>query len=523
MPVPVLTAAAMRQADETTIESFGIPGFTLMESAGRVAAEVVSEVLEFVDGNAVLILCGKGNNGGDGLVVARQLGQFGYSVDVVIMGGRDSLSDDAGANFDLVEKLVDHDDDVDVQIVEFEEWNREGRPGDWDVVVDALLGTGLTQELRDPIAGLVDWINESDAAVVAIDMPTGLDTDRGVPLGNCVEADVTVTMGALKVGLVVNDGPDFAGRIEVAEIGIPDFALADAAREAGCAWIADDQDVALWLPDRDRRAHKYSAGMVLAAVGSQKYTGAAVMSTVAALRAGAGYVVAGVPAAIKDSLAEHLVEVALEPLPDTEGGSISRAALEVLSARLEKADSLLVGCGLGREDETLSFVRDLIAGSDIPGVLDADGLYALPGHFDVLKKEPEREWILTPHWGEFRHLVGDADLDPNDKVTLAARFASEWNCVLLLKGMPSVVGLPSGRVFINSTGNPALATAGTGDVLAGLCAGFLAQGLSPAQAAIAGLHVGGAAADLFAESGDPRTMIASDILDLIPETIADRF
>ena len=168
-------------------------------------------------------------------------------------------------------------------------------------------------------------------------------------------------------------------------------------------------------------------------------------------------------------------------------------------------------------------MRDLIAGSDAPGVLDADGLYALTGHFDVLKKEPGGEWILTPHWGEFRNLVGDTELDPDNRVTLAARFASEWSCVLLLKGMPSVVGLPNGRVFINATGNPGVATAGTGDVLAGLCAGFLAQGMSPAQAAIAGLHVGGAAADLFAATRDPRTMIASDILDLIPETIADRF
>ena len=171
----------------------------------------------------------------------------------------------------------------------------------------------------------------------------------------------------------------------------------------------------------------------------------------------------------------------------------------------------------------MSFVRELIAASGLPGVLDADGLYALVGHLDVLRKEPGREWILTPHWGEFRTLVGDDDLDPNRKVELAAKFAAEWGCVLILKGMPSVVGLPDRRVFINATGNPALATAGTGDVLAGLCAGFLAQGLSPEQAAIAGLHVGGAAADAFVENGDARTMIASDILDLIPETVAERF
>jgi len=523
MPVPVLTAAAMRHADQTAIQSFGIASSTLMESAGRASAETVADMLDSTAGDTVLILCGKGNNGGDGLVVARQIAQFGYSVQVVLIGSSASLSDDARANLSLLTKLAERDQNVDLTIGSLQDWTQAGRPGHWSIIIDALLGTGLQRELEDPIRELVDWVNSQGTTVVAIDMPTGLDTDLGTVLGSCVRADLTITMGALKVGQLMNDGPEYAGDIEVVEIGIPDFALIEAAEEEGCAWLSSDEDIVSWYPERSRAAHKYSAGMVVAVVGSRKYTGAAVMATLAALRIGAGYVVAGVPSGIKDTLAEQLVEVALEPLPDTVDGSIAQNALEKLEERLAKAQCILVGCGLGTDDETLSFVRDLIHSATIPGVLDADGLAALPGHMELLRKPAGSEWILTPHWGEFRRLVRDDTYEPADKVRLAARFAKEWGCVLIMKGMPSVVGCPDGRVYVNATGNPGLATAGTGDVLAGLLAGLLAQGLTLERAAVAGLHIGGAAADMYAENRDPRTMIATDLIELVPETVARRF
>lgn len=523
MPAPVLTAAAMRRADQTAIQSFGIPSFTLMESAGRACAKTVVDMLDSTAGDTVLILCGKGNNGGDGLVVARQIAQFGYSVHVVLLADDASLSDDARANLSLLRKLAECDQNIDLKIESLQDWTREGRPGHWSTIIDALLGTGIQRELEDPIRELVDWVNAQGTTVVAIDMPTGLDTDRGTVLGSCVRADLTITMGALKVGQLVNDGPDYAGDIEVVEIGIPDFALIEAAEEDGCAWLSSDEDIVSWYPERSRAAHKYSAGMVIAAVGSRKYTGAAVMATLAALRIGAGYVVAGVPAGIKDTLAEQLVEVALEPLPETVDGSIAENAFDALAERVAKARCLLVGCGLGTDDETLSFVRHLIRSTTVPGVLDADGLAALPGHMEILRKPAGSEWILTPHWGEFRRLVGDGLYEPADKVELAARFAKEWGCVLIMKGMPSVVGCPDGRVYVNATGNPGLATAGTGDVLAGFVAGLLAQGLEPERAAVVGLHIGGAAADRYAEHRDPRTMIATDLIELVPETVALRF
>lgn len=523
MPVPVLTAAAMRRADQTAIQSFGIPGFTLMESAGRASAEIIVDVLDSAAGDSVLILCGKGNNGGDGLVIARQIAQYGYPVQVVLLGGSASLSEDARANLELLNKLIENDPEVDVKVTLIGDWKMDRMTGHWGVIVDALLGIGIERELGDPIRELVDWVNLQGVPVVSIDMPTGLDTDKGTILGTCVRADLTITMGALKVGQLINDGQECAGDIEVVEIGIPDFALIEAADGDGCAWLSNDDDIVSWFPERGHTAHKYSAGMVLAAVGSRKYTGAAVMSTLAALRIGAGYVIAGVPAGIKDALSEQLVEVALEPLPDTADGSIAERALDTLVERLSKAQALLVGCGLGKDDETLAFVRGLVRSATIPGVLDADGLAALRGHMEILRKPAGSEWILTPHWGEFQRLVGDETYDPAEKIKLASRFAREWGCVLIMKGLPSVVGCPDGTVWVNATGNPGLATAGTGDVLAGLCAGLLAQGLPPELAAVAGLHIGGAAADTYAERRDPRTMIATDLIGLLPETIANRF
>ena len=390
MPLPALTAAAMRRADKTTIEEFGIPGFTLMESAGRAASDIILEILASVDYDHVLILCGKGNNGGDGLVIARQLGQAGHRVRVRITGPHESLSETAAVNFDLLKRLIEGDPNVDLEIAEVEQWSPDQRSGDNVLIVDALLGTGLDQAPRGSVRQIVKWINEQPATVVSLDVPTGLDTDRGIAPGACVEADLTITMGAAKVGLLVNDGPALAGHLEIVEIGIPEFILNRAAGTDGSALVATDDDVIDWFPERAAQAHKYSVGMVLAAVGSRQYTGAAVMSTMAALRIGAGYVVAGVPSGIRDTLAERLVEVALTELPETDSGGIAPGAISTIADRAKQARALLVGCGIGKDEDTLEFVHELVDSSVLPGVLDADGLNAIRGKTSILKKDPRQ-------------------------------------------------------------------------------------------------------------------------------------
>jgi len=519
---PVLTAEAMREADRFSIEEYGIPGFTLMETAARGAADRIEQAFGPLAGKTVTCFGGKGNNGGDGFVVARVLHARGARVRVLAMSGPEAMSDDAAHNWRLLEQLAEHDSDR-LALARFEDLQQLAAYREADLYVDALLGTGLASALREPLHGLVAWLNEQPSPVVALDVPTGLHSDRGVILGAAVRADLTVTMGALKVGLLINDGPAVAGRVEVVEIGIPRFVIDRVQARPGCAWLPTDAAVEAWLPERPRDAHKYSAGMALVVGGAAGMTGAPVMASVAAARVGAGYVTCACPRSIQPLLAAKMTEVTTLALPETPDGTLNPdGALDTLAPRLEKARALLVGPGQGRHADTQRFIRALLQQTDLPVVVDADALNALADDPDLIARHAAGRWILTPHAGEFRRLAG-AEVDLSDRVGVVQEYARRWNCVLILKGLPSVVGTPDGAAFINATGNPALATAGTGDVLAGLCAGLLAQGLPPVPAAVAALHLGGAAADRYAAHHHPRTMIATDLLDQLPLVLKERF
>ena len=521
---PVLTADAMREADRATIEDFSVPGFTLMESAGRGAANVIAEAYGPLANRPVLVLCGKGNNGGDGLVVARQLLARNAIVHVVLTAEPDALRDDPAQNLALLQQLSDTERDR-LRIHSFDSIDDLNalaariRPA---VLVDALLGTGLTSALREPIRSIVTWMNERPAPTVALDVPTGLHSDTGAVLGTAVLADRTITMAALKAGLLVGDGPRMTGMLDVLEIGIPRYALAQAAQADGCAHLLTDAAIRPWLPRRAHDAHKYTAGMALVVGGAPEYTGAPVMASRAAARAGAGYVACAAPSSVQPVLASRTAEIPIRALPDDAEGIRPDAALDALDDLLDKARALLVGPGLGRAANTAQFARHLLRTSDLPAVVDADGLNALAGHMDDAADHAAKPWILTPHAGEFRRLADD-DVDLDDPIRAAQTYAARWNCVLVLKGMPSVVASPDGAVFVNRTGNPALATAGTGDVLAGLCVSFLAQGVPPTQAACCALHLGGAAADRYAAHADARTMMALDLLDHLPAVLSERF
>lgn len=521
---PVLTADAMREADQYTIETFGVPSFTLMESAGRGAADCIAAAYGPLDNRPVVILCGKGNNGGDGLVVARQLLARGADVHVVLTADADALREDPARNLALLQHLTEtearrltlHRFDT---VEDLDTWTTPLRPA---VFVDALLGTGLTSAVREPLLSLVEWLNEQPAPTVALDVPTGLHSDTGAVLGSAAVADRTITMAALKAGLLIGEGPRVAGTLDVLEIGIPRHALARAAQQPGCAHLTTDDAIRPWLPRRAHDAHKYSVGMALVVGGASEYTGAPVMAARAAARAGAGYVACAAPASVQSVLANHMAHIPTHRLPDDADGLQPEGALDALAAPLDKARALLVGPGLGRANGTARFVRHLLRTQAQPTVVDADGLNALAGHTDLIARHADGQWILTPHAGEFRRLAGH-DVDLDDRIRTAQTFAQRWNCVLLLKGMPSLVASPDGAVFVNETGNPALATAGTGDVLAGLCVGFLAQGLPPTQAACCALHVGGAAADRYATREDGRTMTALDLIDQLPSVFTERF
>jgi NAD(P)H-hydrate epimerase len=517
---PLLTAEAMREADRYTMEDYGIPGFTLMESAGRGAAAAIRERYgPDLQDASVVVLCGKGNNGGDGLVVARRLFAMGARIHVVLMSEAEALRDDPARNLSLLQHLHAHHPDAGrLTLRSFESLEKldaATAPLAPDLYVDALLGTGLTSDLREPIRSVVDWLNDRSAPVVALDVPSGLHSDTGRILGDAVRAACTVTMAAPKVGLRLGEGPVVAGSVEVVEIGIPSFVIDRVAKRAGCVRATTDAAVRAWWPARAHNAYKYSAGTVLVVGGAPSYTGAPVMAAKAAARSGAGYVMCACPASVQSALAGSMTTIPTLGLPTTDAGTIDPGpALDALADRLDTADALLVGPGLGRAAPTVRFVRTLLRETDLPTVIDADGLNALAGSIDDLTDHANGRWLLTPHAGEFNRLAGSVDLD--DRVRAADTYAARWNSTLLLKGRPSLVAQPSGTTYAGSTGTEALATAGTGDVLAGQCAALLAQGVAPARAAACALHLGGAAAERYDQQHDARTMVATDLLDMLP-------
>ncbi|PSQ79773.1 MAG: bifunctional ADP-dependent NAD(P)H-hydrate dehydratase/NAD(P)H-hydrate epimerase [Bacteroidetes bacterium QS_8_68_15] len=535
---PLLSPEAMRAADAFAIDDFGVPSRVLMEAAGRASADHVAATYGPLEEQTVAVFCGKGNNGGDGLVAARRLLALGAGrVRVVLAAGTEDLSDDAAPNLRLLERWNDETGGGRLSLVAFDTLAQLGAQTPADVHVDALLGTGLTSELREPIRSLVGWINEQPAPVVALDGPTGLHAGTGAVLGRAVHADQTVTMAARKTGLTLGEGPIRAGRVEVAEIGIPAFALRRPADEGrpGCARLTTDAAVASWLPERAHDAYKYSVGLALVVGGAPGMTGAPVMSASAAARAGAGYVQCACPAGAQHTLNAKLTAITTTALPvesddDDEGDGLKpRAALDALGGALDKAGGLLVGPGLGRADGTQRFVRRLLektgGGPDeTPVVIDADGLNALADRPDDWFAQHSRgRWVLTPHVGEFKRLAGTGDVDLSDRLRTAQDYARRWQCVLVLKGMPSVVSGPAGRAYVCGAGNPALATAGTGDVLAGLTAGLLAQGTPPLESAAAALHLGGAAADRYVARRAARSLTAPDLVGELPPLLHERF
>jgi ADP-dependent NAD(P)H-hydrate dehydratase / NAD(P)H-hydrate epimerase len=528
----LLTASAMREADRITIEEFGLPGFTLMETAGRGAAEAILDAFGPPEAIRTVIFCGKGNNGGDGLVVARHLIEKGAQVHVVLTSPRAKLREDPAHNLELLETLQETSEIARERLSvsrlpgdekpgrgmltgTLDELAAEVRP---TLYIDALLGTGLTSDVREPIRSVVEWLNRQNAPTAALDIPTGLHSDTGAVLGVCVEADYTITMAAMKAGLVVGGGAAYTGPVRVVDIGMPRYVLDDVATEPGCALRTNDADLRTWWPQRSDDAHKYSVGMTLVVGGAPGYTGAPVMASQAAARSGSGYVACACPASIQPALAQKMTAVPTIPLPEeSSDGGLASGLADVLADRLEKARAALIGPGLGRSPSTQDSVRELLAEINLPLVVDADGLNAIAGVLgtDDSPFSPDGQWILTPHAGELQRLAGDS-LDLTDRMAVARHYAETWEVVLLLKGHPSVVADPDGRVFVGGAGGPSLATAGTGDVLAGLCAGFLAQGLEPIHAAAAAMHLGGRAAEHFTQGADPRTLQATDLLDHLP-------
>ncbi|AOQ25151.1 Bifunctional NAD(P)H-hydrate repair enzyme Nnr [Moorella thermoacetica] len=507
----LVTAAEMGQLDRLASSEYMIPSIVLMENAGlRVVESIERHFQGQVANRRILIFCGKGNNGGDGLVVARHLLNRGAEVKVFLLARPEDIRGDARTNLEIYQKMggklllllgESHLQRADIALLYA------------DLVVDAIFGTGFKGAAMGLPAAVINMINKAHRETVAVDLPSGLEADTGRCFGPCIQATWTVTFALPKLGLVVEPGASLTGRLEVADIGIPQKLVATQhfnRRLLTAAWCRSR------LPRREASGHKGLYGRVLAVGGSPGLTGAITLAATAALKAGAGLVTAAVPRGVQGILAMKTTEVMTLSLPETPAGALSRDALDPLLERLAEVDVLAIGPGLSRDPATVDLVKELLPRVQVPAVVDADALNALATDTRVLTGD-HGPLVLTPHPGEMARLLGTtAAKIQEDRLEIAAKYAREWQAVLLLKGARTVIAWPDGQVYINPTGNPGMATAGSGDVLTGIIAGLAGQRLKPGVAAALGAYLHGAAGDEAARQRGQRAMMAGDLLDFLP-------
>jgi len=503
----IVTAAEMRNLDQAAIGQLGIPGVVLMENAGLGVVQVVEKILGDVRGRKVLVLAGKGNNGGDGFVVARHLLNMGAEVKVLLLAEADQISGDARINLDILQKMglkiYSAVNANSLNIVKIAVMYT-------DLIIDAIYGTGFTGAVSEHAGNIIAMANESGKPIVAVDIPSGVEADSGRVNGPCIRASHTVTFGLPKLGLILEPGAGCCGDLTVADISIPE-GLIDRFNIK--RFLITGEMVRSWLPARSPESHKGSFGRVVVLGGSEGLTGAAALAAEGALRAGAGLVTLGVPKSLNGIMEVKLTEVMTKPLPETDGKSLSREAQQDIEEMLAGADVAAIGPGLSRNPSTIQLVQELLPNLKIPAVIDADGLNALAWKVEVLQ-QVQAPLVLTPHPGEMARLIGKTieEVQAN-RLETAGEAAREWQKVVVLKGARTVIACPDGSLYINTTGNPGMATGGTGDVLTGIIAGLIAQGLTPQQAAVAGVYLHGAAGDYIKARKGMMALVAGDLLE----------
>jgi NAD(P)H-hydrate epimerase len=513
--VIVTTADEMRRIDAFAIERCGIPSAVLMERAGSGAAEALLARFPHVRKTGVVVLAGKGNNGGDGFVVARALKRRKVRCEVILAAAPGDVREPARAKLRAWERARGKTTPITAR--DLGPLQRAlARAG---CVVDALFGTGLSGELTGLPAEAITLVNASGLPTVALDVPSGLDADRGVPLGVAIEAELTVAFAAPKIGTVIYPGARHVGDLAVVDIGIPEEAVRAIAPKAEIVLAAD---AAALLRRRDPEAHKGMNGHVLLIAGGRGKTGAVVLASRAAARAGAGLVTAGVPAGEQPWVAVRLLEEMTAALPDDGDGGFAFAMADPYAAALEGKNALVTGPGIGVSEACKALVAWLVAHATVPVVVDADALNCLaaappPGEWGT----PERPRILTPHPGEMARVAGLTRADVQaDRIAVARRLAGERGVIVVLKGARTIIAEPDGRLAINCSGNPGLASGGTGDVLAGVIGGLLAQRYPAGEAARLGVFLHGYAADRVAARRGMIGLLASDVIEELPAATA---
>ncbi len=499
-----VTAKEMTALDQYTINELGIPGIVLMENAGRGITQIALEMLQQAAQSHVAIFCGAGNNGGDGYVVARHLLNHGATVSVFVLTERQKIKGDALTNLEILEKMG--------QEISFitEVADLPSRP---DLIVDAMLGTGVQGALRGLYADVAQWLATVKVPVLAVDIPTGVNADTGAVDGPAVRASKTATMALPKLGLLFSPGREYAGELHIVDISMPASAVESNSPQV---YQVDRDWVAKVLPQRSPDSYKNRLGTVAVIAGAKGLTGAATLSSESAIRSGTGLVYTVVPESLNPILESKLTEVITFPIPDANSGYLSIDELDTILSFIDSKSVVALGPGMGQDDKTIKLVQALLSKIDKPLVLDADGLNSCKNNVQLLKHY-KGDLVITPHPGELSRLSGLKISEiVQDRIHIARQYAQEWNCTLVLKGGPTVTASADGNVFINSTGNPGMATAGSGDVLTGIIAAFLAQGMPAADATVAAVYAHGWAGDLAAQELGQMGMVSVDILRHVP-------
>ena len=504
----------MKAFDQRAIEHYKIPSKTLMENAGRSVAEAIVEHTDSIEECLVLVICGKGNNGGDGVCAARHLINMGVEAQVIFVGDPKVASSETREQIKLFNAIGR---EIDTIQDEGQIDDLVGHLSEVDIVLDALLGIGVEGPTRGLYVPVIEALNESDPIIYALDIPSGVNADSGIVEGEAVRADATFTIEMPKLGLLQHPGAEYAGDILAIPIGYPEALIEEF--ESKYEWVED-----IWLPPRDAHSHKGTFGKVLIVGGSTGLSGAAIMSTEAALRSGAGLVHVAFPSSLQNIVETSTWEALKHPLTEQDGALSEKAVGEVLSI-IEKSniDVVAIGPGLSTTESAQEFVIGLLEQIQIPVVIDADALNALANteRLDLLKSMASHP-VLTPHPGEFARLTGlTVEEIENDRIGMATQFAEEQSVTLILKGAPTITALADGSVFINSTGNSGLATGGSGDVLTGLIAGWIAQGLDIPYAAVSGVYLHGLVADYLIDETGERAMLPRNLIAALPEILKE--
>ncbi|MGV7221241.1 MAG: NAD(P)H-hydrate dehydratase [Nitrospinales bacterium] len=508
----IVTAQEMQAIDKTSTDEFGIPDLVLMENAGFAVASILKEKFPDLKDKKVLVVAGKGNNGGDGLVVARQLFNIGIKIQILLIGKVSSLKGSARINADIAKNIgipfLEVKDD------NLKSVNHKIKHG--QIIVDAIFGTGLKRKPEGIFKKVIESINKSKNFVASIDIPSGLNSDSGQIDVPFVKANLTICLALFKRSHCLLPATEAMGEIKLVDICIPAKAI---EKQDTYISLVEEEDIRHTLVKRPMGSHKGNFGHLLVVAGSKGKGGASGLSALSALRVGTGLVTMAVPECCHSALEFNPLEVMTAPLPETKAGSISFKALDILLKLSENKTAIALGPGISTEHQTIALMLEYFKLVKCPLIIDADGINCLARRKEILD-EMSCPVILTPHPKEFSRLVGiTTSKVQSNRIDTASKFAKDHSTIIILKGAGTVIALPDGNVFINPTGNPGMATAGTGDVLTGIVGGFAAQGLNIDKAAITGAYIHGLAGDHYAKDNSQSSLIASDLVNSLPNSL----